>query len=163
MQANELTSNLINDLGSKLGIDGLQFDSSGDCFFAVDEMPVAIQVRNDRWQLAGFIAELAEGEDNDELTYSAAQWRSLLEINHTLAMEGYNASLSYDRDAECVLFIQPLQESHLDAGQIAGLLETFVHRMEEIRSVVDQVREDFRSESLGESAEELPTSLDQYV
>lgn len=159
----ELSALLISKVGSALGIEDLAFDAEGHCVLAVDEMPVAIQAHDHHWQLMGFVAEVPEGEENEELSYSADQWRSLLEINHALIKAGAFASLTYDKESECVLFIQPLQESQLDAAQIVTALEAFVFRLEEIRRLVSEVHLEGTPEDHEERIDDGMALLNQLV
>lgn len=163
MQNTDFASNLMRELGANLGIEGLELDEQGDCIFAIDELPVAIRMRNDKWQFIGFIAEVAEAEQLEELTLSADQWRSLLEINHALATDGDPATLTYDRNVECVLFVQPVFEHQLEAGKMEELLETFVHRMEKVREVVAKIRDGDASLESGAVADDALSVMSRLV
>lgn len=163
MHATETNARLLLEVGYSLGLEGLSFDEDGLCVLSIDEIPVAIQAQEHGWRLSGFIAEVADADENEELSFSKEQWRSLLELNHELLKLGVFATLSYGPDAECVVLTQPLLENQLEGAQIASLLETFVFRLEEIQRAVDDIWEPNTSGDGGAPMEEAMTLLNQWV
>ena len=161
MKSQEILTKLILDVGTQLGIDGLEPDEDGLCVFAIDEVPVALQIEDGQMRLVGFVAEIAEGEENPELSFSAAQWRAVMEINKTLATSQPFSAVAYDQQTECVILIQPVLESDMEAGQIVVLLEGFIERLEKTRLLAGQIQEADanRDASPISSGETLPSGM----
>lgn len=154
MQDSDPARKLLAELGGQLGIEGLTPDEDGQCLFSIDGTPVSIETRDGRWRLRGLVAEVAEEEENPELTLDAWQWRALLEMNLELVEAETPGSLAYDRAAECVLYIQPVPESGLEAGRIAAQLEAFVHHLEAVRRLLDGFDGEFDGAASGGGTED---------